>query len=274
MPRTPTHKAVILARGLGTRMQRADEAAGLDSSQAAAADTGVKALIPIGRPFLDYVLSALADGGYDRVCLVIGPEHQAVRHYYGQQVRPARLNVEFAVQQQPRGTADAVAAAESFAGSDPILVLNSDNYYPAEALASLRNQPGSAVALFEWQSLVNRGNVPEERLRRFAVGQMDSDGHLAGILEKPDEKTWNALPRPIWLSMNCWRFRPVIFEACRKIRPSPRGELELPDAVQYAMERLNEPFRVIKVEDAVLDLTSRSDIAAVAARLKDVEVRL
>jgi len=54
-------KAVILARGLGTRMRKADSAARLDPTQAAAADTGIKAMIPVGRPFLDYVLSALAD---------------------------------------------------------------------------------------------------------------------------------------------------------------------------------------------------------------------
>ena len=50
-------KAVILARGLGTRMRKADTGAALDSAQQAAADSGLKAMIPVGRPFLDYVLS-------------------------------------------------------------------------------------------------------------------------------------------------------------------------------------------------------------------------
>ncbi len=75
-------KAVILARGLGTRMQRADTAAALEGRQAAMARSGLKAMIPIGRPFLDYVLSVLAAAGYRRVCLVIGPEHATVREYY------------------------------------------------------------------------------------------------------------------------------------------------------------------------------------------------
>jgi glucose-1-phosphate thymidylyltransferase len=48
-----TSKVVILARGLGTRMRRADASAELAGDQAAAAELGVKALIPIGRPFLD-----------------------------------------------------------------------------------------------------------------------------------------------------------------------------------------------------------------------------
>src|SRR5262245_54354599 len=73
-------RAIILARGLGTRMrERAQAGAAVDAAQAEAADRGVKAMIPIGRPFLDYVLSALADAGYTDACLVIGPEHDAIR---------------------------------------------------------------------------------------------------------------------------------------------------------------------------------------------------
>lgn len=274
MSRQHTNKAVILARGLGTRMQRDDAAAALDPRQAAVAASGVKALIPVGRPFLDYVLSALADAGYCRVCLVVGPEHQALRDYYLREVRPQRLTVEFAVQQQPRGTADAVAAAEGFAGVDPFLVINSDNYYPREALSALRQQSGPALALFDWQRLLDGSNISEERLRRFAITQIDDDACLLRIVEKPDEATWSALPRPIWLSMNCWRFGPAIFEACRAVQPSPRGELELTSAVQYAIDVLHQRFRVIPVRAPVLDLTSRGDIAAVAAKLAGVEVRL
>ena len=85
----PATKAVILARGLGTRMRRPDPAAGLDERQTSIAGTGVKAMMPIGRPFLDYVLSTIADAGFRDVCLVIGPEHDAVREYYG--AGPQRL---------------------------------------------------------------------------------------------------------------------------------------------------------------------------------------
>jgi len=70
--RKPTTKAVILARGLGTRMRREDARIGLSESQASAADSGLKGMIPIARPFLDYVISALADAGITDVCLISG----------------------------------------------------------------------------------------------------------------------------------------------------------------------------------------------------------
>ena len=46
-------------------------------------------MIPIGRPFMDYALSGLADAGYAEACLVIGPEHQIVRNYYQPKIRPS-----------------------------------------------------------------------------------------------------------------------------------------------------------------------------------------
>ncbi len=253
-------------------MRRAGGDDSLSRQQAAAADSGIKALIPIDRPFLDYVLSALADAGYGRVCLIVGPEHDTLCDYYGQ-LGVTRLSIEFAVQHEPKGTADAVLAAETFAQDDHFLVINSDNYYPVEALRRIRQQKGSAVALFEQDAMLAGSNVSAERIKQFAVARLDED-RLQEILEKPDAEVLAAMPRPLWVSMNCWRFGPSIFEAARAIEPSPRGELEIPDAVQYAMGVLGERFGAITVEAPVLDLSSRQDIGPVTERLTGVEVRL
>ena len=267
-------KVVILARGLGTRMRQQDPGAGLNSHQAEIAATGVKALIPIDRPFLDYVLSALADAGYRRICLVVGPEHEALRRYYGEALKYQRLELGFAIQEKPLGTADAVAAAESFAGGEPFLAINSDNYYPIAALESLRHLQGPGLAAFSREGMLAGGNIPPERLSRFAIVEADDQGYLRRIAEKPDPALLASLPEPVAVSMNCWRFDQGIFAACRVVQPSPRGELELPDAVQYAAGVLGQRFRVLMCGDAVLDLSSRNDVGPVAARLAGREVRL
>jgi glucose-1-phosphate thymidylyltransferase len=253
-------------------MRREEADAALDANQAAMADAGIKALIPIGRPFLDYVLSGLADAGYRRVCLIVAPEHDAIRRHYDE-ARPRRVEITCAVQQEPRGTADAVAAAEDFADDDAFLVINSDNYYPAEALRQLREQQGFAVALFEREAMFAGSNISPERIRQFAVGRLEQ-GRLRQILEKPDDATLASLPQPLWLSMNCWRFGPAIFEACRNIRPSPRGEYEVTDAVQYVIDILGEPFHAVTVRAPVLDMTSRRDVTTIKEKLAGVEVRL
>jgi dTDP-glucose pyrophosphorylase len=268
-----TTKAVILARGLGTRMRKSDASVRLDAAQSEVANAGVKAMIPIGRPFLDHAMSALADAGVRDVCLVIGPEHDAIRAYYGGLVME-RIRVHFAVQERPNGTAGAVAAAESFAGTDTVLVMNGDNYYPVAACRDLAAVGASGVVGFDLNGLVAHGNIPAERVRAFALLQEDTDGCLHDIIEKPDQATYDALIARSLVSMNLWSFAPVIYEACRRVQPSIRNELEVQDAVRIAMTELGERFHVVRSVEGVLDLSTRGDIDSVARVLEHRPVHL
>ena len=267
-------KAVILARGLGTRMRARDDVAALAPEQAAAADRGAKAMIPLGgRPFLDYVLSAVADAGFDEVCLVVAPEHEAMRARYERETIPRRLRVTFAVQREPRGTADAVLAAAEFTGDEAFLVLNGDNYYPAPVLAALRETPAPATIGFSRAGLLRDGQIPAERIARYALLDVNPDGILRRIVEKPDDAAARELgDAPV--SMNCWLLAPVILEACRRIAPSPRGELELPSAVQLAIDTMGAHVHVLPADAPVLDLSHRTDVAGVASRLAPIGVTL
>ena len=247
--------------------------ASLDPQQAKAAGAGVKAMIPMGRPFLDYVLGSLADAGFRKICLVIGPEHAQIRDHYEKNVSLSRLAVKFAYQQKPLGTADAVLAAEAFADGDSFAVLNSDNYYGSAVLGELSALRQPAVIGFARSGLIELGNVPPDRVTRFGALDVGPDGFLRRILARPDE-AMVASGEEIYGSMNCWLFDAGIFRACREVALSPRGELELPRAVQLAIDTHGLQMKVIKVRAAVLDLSSRTDIAGVEERLRDVEVRL
>jgi dTDP-glucose pyrophosphorylase len=270
-------KAVILAAGLGTRMRKAEEGAALSSEQEKIAATGVKALIPIAtgsgeaRPFLDYSLTALADAGYKRVCMVIGPTHSQIVDYYTKTAPGKRLSIEFATQQKPLGTADAVHAAERFAGDDHFLMINSDNYYPPEALEGLRKLSSQGVALFHRDAML-RGNIAADRISKFSAVESDARGRMTRIHEKPDEQTLARLGDEIYVSMNCWRFGPAIFQACKSIKPSPRGEYEVTDAAQYTIDVLHQPIAAVKLKVPVLDMSSRSDVQSIVEKLGAVKV--
>lgn len=269
-----TSKAVILARGLGKRMRQADDRAVVDQSQAAIADQGIKAMIPIGRPFLDYVVSALADAGCNEICLVIGPEHSTVRDYYERPGLLNRVRVSFAIQEKPIGTADAVLTAERFVGNDRFLVMNADNYYPVAAFAALRDLRGPGLIAFGRDALIADGRIPAERITRFALLDIDPDGYLRRIVEKPDVDTARAMSGHAFVSMNVWAFDESIFEPCRTVPLSSRGELEIPVAVQHAIDNYGIRFRAVPMHAPVLDLSSRGDIAGVAKELETVDVRL
>ncbi|OFW47519.1 MAG: hypothetical protein A3J29_22285 [Acidobacteria bacterium RIFCSPLOWO2_12_FULL_67_14b] len=268
-------KAVVLARGLGRRMRDATPSARLTSSQLAAADAGLKSMLPIGNgqghPFLDYVLSALADADCLDVCLVLGPEHDAVRRHYEGQGRPRRVQLSFAEQTTADGTARAVLAARNFVAGDPFLALNADNLYPAGVLRALAGLDGPGLAAFERGALADESGFPAERVAAFALLDVE-EGRLRRIIEKPTPERMAAAGAHALVSMNVWRFDHRILEACRDVPVSARGEHELPEAVALALTRGVE-FRAIPARGPVLDLSRRSDIAAVTRRLAGREPR-
>jgi glucose-1-phosphate thymidylyltransferase len=255
-------------------MRKADGGASIDARQAAVADQGIKAMIPIGRPFLDFVLSALADGGITDVCLVIGPEHGAMREHYERRGLLERVRVSFAIQERPLGTANAVLAAEPFVGGDRFLVMNADNYYPVAAYEALRTLGEPGLAAFDRDALLADGRIDADRIMRFALLDVGADGYLRRIVEKPDAATARAMGRAALVSMNLWCFEPSIFEPCRTVAPSARGELEVPVAVQHAMDEYGLRFRAVPIRAPVLDLSSRADITKVGEGLVGVDVRL
>jgi len=257
-------------------MRRGDGDAALTAAQRRAADAGLKALMPIGdRPFLDYVLSSLADAGVTRVGLVVAPDHAAAAAHYAANP-PARVTLEFVVQPEPRGTADAVLAAQRWTGGHAFLVMNGDNLYPVPALAALASLDEPGLPAFDADDLVRTSNIPEERIRAFALIDVDDRGYLTGIVEKPaiaaiPPEGGNSTTARL-ISMNVWRFDARIFDACRDVPQSPRGEYELPEAVGLAVRR-GLLVRAIPAVGPVLDLSRRADAAELERRLAGVEPR-
>ncbi len=224
------------------------------------------------------MLSALADAGCNQVCFVVAPDHSAIRSYYAGAGAPRRVSISYAVQEVADGTARAVQSAEDFAGRDPFLVLNSDNLYPAPVLRQLAALEGPGLPVYEHDSLIRDSGFPADRVAGFAAIEVDANGILTRIVEKPGQEYYEAAlrlrsgqaGRPILISMNVWRFDKRIFDACRDVPRSMRGEFELPEAVGLAAAR-GVPFQTFVASGAVLDLSRRTDIALVSERLAAVE---
>lgn len=266
-------RAVVLAAGRGLRMRRGDESADASAEQHQMADRGLKALMPMnGRPFLDYQLRALLLIGIERICLVVGQGRQALRDHYERS--EGELSVEFAVQTQALGTADALLSAESFTAGESFLLLNSDNYYPSAALSRLAQVPDQALLGLDCRAVLHRGasNLSRERLEKYALLDVDTGGRLTRIIEKPGPSLWSATSDStgdaLLVSVNALKLDGRIMAACRSISPSSRGELELPAAVQYALDHLGQTFRVVSCDEPVLDLSTRSDIRLVERKLE------
>lgn len=264
------HRAVVLARGVGSRMRAADavgDDAALTIEQRQAAESGHKALMPIGgRPFLDFVLANLAEAGITDVALIVAPDHAAMRAAYPDGRGPGGVSLSLLVQAEPRGTADAVLAAREWAGTDPFLVLNGDNAYPVPAVRDLVALDGPGASGFDRADLIETSNIPADRIAAFALFDVDGRSELVRVVEKPDPADVARAGDHVLVSMNLWRFDARIFDACRDVPPSPRGELELPSAVMLALAR-GVPCRIVPARGPVLDLSRRGDVAFVTRRL-------
>jgi glucose-1-phosphate thymidylyltransferase len=180
------------------------------------------------------------------------------------------VKIDYAVQPIADGTARAVLSAERYAGRDPFLVLNSDNLYPVAVLRRLVELSEPGLPAFERDSLINESGFPAERVASFAALEVDSNGYLTRIIEKPGREYFDAAGPHALVSMNVWRFDSRIFDACRDVPLSARGEYELPEAVGLAVQR-GVKFRTFRAAGAVLDLSRRSDVALVSARLAGVD---
>jgi dTDP-glucose pyrophosphorylase len=251
-------------------MQRGVDEAGLAPEQRVAAALGLKALIPFhGHPFLSWVLTTLADAGITNVCLVTGGDDHPVRRHYSK-LETARIRIEFAEQTEPRGSAQALLAAEPVVAGNDFVLINADNDYPVPAIDALRRLDGPGLIGFRAAGLL-RANVTAERLKAYALLDVSPDGMLRRIHEKPAAAVFadDAL-----ISMTCWRFDHRIFKACRSVGLSERGEYELPDAVNGAIRALDVQFRVVAMDAPVLDLSRPEDVAAIGTLLSGRRVDL
>jgi dTDP-glucose pyrophosphorylase len=165
-----------------------------------------------------------------------------------------------------------VLAARAFAGREPFLVLNADNLYPPSVLAALIALEGPGFPAYRRAALERDSGFPPDRVAGFAAIEIDGAGVLTRIVEKPGAAYYDAAGPEALVSMNLWRFDLRIFDACRDVALSARGEYELPEAVGLAASR-GVRFQAVPASGAVLDLSRQSDIALVASRLAGQEPR-
>ncbi len=201
-------QAVVLAAGKGTRLG------------ALTADRP-KPMVPLlEKPVLEHILLALRDVGIRRFCVVIGYKGEAIRSHFRD---GSHLGVEIEYVEQPvlNGTGGAVILGREFAGDRPFLMsfgdIVTDQNHHRLLLEEYNRSPCAAVLG------INPVDDPA------AGGAVYREGNrVTRVVEKPPPGTagsnWNLAGINI--------FQPPIFDALTGLPPSPRGEVEITDAIQ------------------------------------------
>lgn len=268
---------IILAAGASSRMKSSMAPKGLSEADIAAATSHSKALIGYGehgRPILDFLLFNAEKAGYKEVLMIISPQTDAFKTYYGSKDKGNpfhKLRISYAYQhipkgrEKPLGTADALfQALEQYPKlqKTSFTVCNSDNLYSVEALEKLRmTDAPNALIGYDRDGL----EFTMERISRFALLELDAENYLTDIVEKPDINETTRYTDEfgtLRVSMNIFKFSGTQFYPFLKDCPvhPQRNEKELPTALLNMCEKHPKACLGIPMKEHVPDLTSKEDI--------------
>ncbi len=203
-------KALVLSGGSGSRLRPITH-------------TSAKQLVPVAnKPVLFYGLEAIRDAGITDVGIVVGETEPAIRDAVGDGAAFG-LNVAYLRQEAPRGLAHAVLIARDFLGDDDFVMYLGDNFIVG-GIAGLVDEfrtgrPDAQIMLT---------SVPDPR--QFGVAELDTDGEVIGLEEKPRE------PKSDLALVGVYIFTPAGHEAVAELKPSWRGELEITEAIQWLID--------------------------------------
>lgn len=272
---------IVLAAGISSRMK---QVAGSDLPQGLQSDiTNLpKAMLPFGgdrRPFLDYLVSNIWEAGHQHCILVVADVDESIRSYYAHRAIPPGCTISFVTQTipqgrtKPLGTAEALLKAiESHGLAGHATVCNSDNLYSVDALRDLlTDNHENALIAYDRDGL----KFDEEKIRHFALVQVDRDWFVTDLVEKPTDQELallRASGTSVHVSMNIFRLQ------CSQIMPylhsvplhPDRNEKELPVAIRMMVKDRPRSLRAIPRAEHVVDLTRPSDIPLVQEQLRRV----
>ncbi len=211
-------KAVILAAGQGTRMGPLTQ-------------NRPKVMLPVAnKPVLSHVILSAHDAGINEFVLVVGYRAEVVKEYFGDG-SDMNVSIEYALQREQLGTADAVRAAQELV-EDRFLVLNGDIIVSSQHIKNL----------IEHESDVVMTAMQVENPSDFGVLEV-RDNRVMRIIEKPVKPSTNLANAGIYV------LPPSIFDAIRRTKLSVRKEYEITDSLQLLIDEGADVGYLILSED-------------------------